>query len=141
MFLFAQRALMLAFATAVVLASLGYLTLVQWLIAVPCFTVIFLIVFDDITTWFRHRNDRWHLTNRRLIYERVGAPEEDAAVPLARIEWMRPWLWWALQLGFEGGTSTAMRFVSRPREIQSEIEAAQKALHPDAPKQDTESHA
>ena len=110
------------------LASLGYLSLIQWLIAVPVFTVIFLIVFDDINAWFRHRNDRWHLTNQRLIYERVGAPEENAALPLQAIEWMRPWLWWALRLGFEGGTSTVIRFVSRPGEVRTRILNAQAAV-------------
>ena len=95
-------------------------------------------MFDDINTWFRHRNDRWHLTNRRLIYERVGAPEEDAALPLHAIEWMAPWLWWALRLGFQGGTSAAMRFVARPREIMAQIRAAQQAA---TPQQDTDSDA
>ena len=126
--LFLQRALLLSFATAIVLASLGYLTLLQWLVAVPVFTVLFILVFDDYTTWFSHRNERWFLTTHRLIYEEKGAPEEAAALPLAAIEWMKPWFWWSLRLGFEGGTSNAMMFVTRPRDIRQKILAAQEAL-------------
>lgn len=126
--LFAQRALLLSFVTALALSSLGYLSLLQWLVAVPVFTVIFVFVFDDHTVWFRHRGDVWYLTSERLIFERANAPEENAAVPLFAVEWMQPWAWWSLRIGFEGGTSTAMRFVRRPRAIKARIEAAQAAL-------------
>ncbi len=119
--LFAHRAALLSFVTALALASLGYLTLIQWLIAVPVFTVIFVVIFDDLTTWFRHRNDRWFLTDRRLIYERLQAPEENAAVSLDQLAWLRPWAWWALRIGFSAGTSTTMQFVPRPRDIRTRI--------------------
>lgn len=132
--LFAQRAVLLSFATAIALSSLGYLTLLQWLMAVPVFTVIFVFVFDDHTTWFRHRDESWHLTSQRLIFEKATVPEDNAAVPLFAIEWMEPWFWWSLRLGLQGGTSTAIRFVARPREIKARIEAARAAAagSPDA---------
>jgi len=126
--LFAHRAILLSFITALALASLGYLTLVQWLIAVPVFTVIFVVVFDDLSTWFRHRNDRWFLTNMRLIYERVGAPEENAAISLDKIDWLRPWAWWGLRIGFTVGTATTMQFVHRPRDIRTRILDAKAAF-------------
>lgn len=127
--LFLQRSVLLSFATALALASLGYLSLVQWLVAVPAFTLIFMLIFDDFAIWARHRGDAWFLTDQRLIFERAGEPEENAAVPLSGIEWARPWFWWALRLGFESGTSTVMRFVPRPREIRARILAAQAAAH------------
>lgn len=119
--LFAHRAALLSFVTALALASLGYLTLLQWLIAVPVFTVIFVVIFDDLSTWFRHRNDRWFLTDRRLIYEHLNAPEENAAVSLDQLDWLRPWAWWALRIGFTSGTSTTMQFLPRPRDIRTRI--------------------
>ncbi|MDQ2091716.1 hypothetical protein [Marimonas arenosa] len=122
--MFAQRALLLSFATALALASLGYLTTVQWLIAVPVFTVLFIFIFDDHTTWFRHRDEAWFLTTQRLVFEKASQPEENAAVPLFAVEWMQPWAWWSLRLGFQGGTSTAIRFVARPRDIRAKIAAA-----------------
>lgn len=125
--LFAQRSVLLSFATALALSSLGYLSLVQWLVAVPVLTVLFIFVFDDHITWFRVRDEAWHLTTQRLIYEKAGTPDDNAAVPLGAVEWMEPWFWWALRLGFEGGTSTAMRFVARPRDIQARIAAARAA--------------
>lgn len=124
--MFAQRALLLSFATAVALSSLGYLTALQWLIAVPVFTLLFIFIFDDHTTWYRHRDETWYLTTHRLIFEKASTPEENAAVPLAAIEWMHPWAWWSLMLGFQGGTSTAIRFVARPRDIRARIVAAQQ---------------
>lgn len=126
--LFAHRALLLSFVTALALASLGYLTWLQWLIAVPVFTVIFVVIFDDVSTWFRHRHDRWHLTDRRLIYERLDAPEENAAVALDKIDWLRPWAWWALRIGFVAGTATTMQFVPRPRDIRARILDAKAAF-------------
>ena len=128
--MFAQRAVLLSFATAVALSSLGYLTALQWLVAVPVFTVLFVFVFDDHTTWFRHRDEAWHLTTKRLIFEKAGAPEENAAVPLHAIDWMEPWAWWSLRLGFQGGTSTAIRYVARPRDIRARIAAARSAAGP-----------
>lgn len=125
--LFAQRSVLLSFATALALSSLGYLDLVQWLVAVPVLTVLFVFLFDDHITWFRVRDEAWHLTSKRLIYEKASTPEDNAAVPLRAVEWMEPWFWWALRLGFEGGTSTAMRFVARPRDIQARIAAARAA--------------
>ncbi|MEZ5715333.1 MAG: hypothetical protein R3D85_09270 [Paracoccaceae bacterium] len=125
--LFAQRSVLLSFATALALSSLGYLDLRQWLVAVPVLTVLFVFLFDDHLTWFRVRDEAWHLTTHRLIYEKAGAPEDNAAVPLRAVEWTEPWFWWALRLGFEGGTSTAMRFVARPRDIQARIAAARAA--------------
>jgi hypothetical protein len=95
---------------------------------VPVFTVIFLLVFDDVSTWLRHRSDRWHLTNQRLIFERLGAPEENAAVPLDSVAWLSPWLWWSLRLGFTTGTATAIRFVPRPRDIRRRILEAKAAF-------------
>ena len=126
--LFAHRAALLSFVTALALASLGYLTFVQWLITVPVFTVIFVVIFDDLSTWFRHRNDRWHLTDRRLIYERLGASEENAAVSLDQLDWLRPWAWWALRIGFTHHTATTMQFVPRPREIRTRILNARAAF-------------
>lgn len=126
--LFAQRSVLLSFATAIALSSLGYLTFMQWLLAVPIFTVIFMFIFDDHTTWVRHRDEAWFLTDRRLIFEKAGAEEENAAIPLNAIDTMHPWFWWALRLRFSGGPSTAMRFVARPRDIRARILAAQAAL-------------
>lgn len=127
--LFLQRAVLLSFVTALVLASLGYLTLWQWLVAVPVFTLIFMVVFDDFSTWFRHRGERWFLTDRRLIFETRDAPEENSAVPLGAIEWLKPWFWWSLRMGFDGGTATAMRFVARPKDIRARILDARDNLH------------
>lgn len=126
--LFGHRALILSFVTALVLASLGYLSLWQWLIAVPLFSVIFVLIFDDVSTWFRHRSERWYLTNKRLIFENSGAPEDNANLTLDQIVWMRPWFWWSLQLGFASGTSTAIRFVPRPRELRTRILDAKAAF-------------
>lgn len=126
--LFSHRAFLLSFATALALASLGYLSFVQWLIVVPVFTVIFVIVFDDVATWFRCRDDRWFLTSKRLIFERVGAPEENANLTLDRVEWMQPWFWWSLRIGFSAGTATVIRFVPRPREVRSRILEAKAAF-------------
>ena len=128
--MFAQRALLLSFGTAIALSSLGYLTALQWLVAVPVFTVLFIFIFDDHTTWFRHRGEVWYLTDRRLIYEKSGAEEENAAVPLFAIEWMEPWLWWSLRVGFEGGTSTSIRYIPRPRDARARIEAARARAAP-----------
>ena len=112
------------------LVDLGYLTALQWLVAVPVFTVLFIFIFDDHTTWFRHRREVWYLTDRRLIYEKSGAEEENAAVPLFAIEWMEPWLWWSLRVGFEGGTSTSIRYIPRPRDARARIEAARARAAP-----------
>lgn len=126
--LFVQRALILSFVTALVLASLGYLTLWQWLIAVPVFTLLFLVIFDDLAAWFRHRNEIWWLTNQRLIFEPTDDKDDTTSVDLDRIEWMRPWFWWSLRIGMEGGMSTVMRYVARPGAIRARIEAAKEGF-------------
>ncbi|MDQ2093830.1 hypothetical protein [Rhodalgimonas zhirmunskyi] len=124
--LFLQRAVLLSFATALVLASLGYLSLVQWLIAVPVFTLLFMVVFDDFSVWFSHRNEIWWLTDQRLIFEPTDDVTETTSVGLERIVWTRPWFWWALQIGFDDGMSVVMRYVARPRAIGARIEKAQE---------------
>jgi hypothetical protein len=132
--LFMQRSLLLSFVTAIALASLGYLTLIQWLIAVPVFTVVFLVIFDDFSTWFDHRRHHWYLTSHRLIFEVDKAPEENAAVSISDITWLRPWFWWGLRIGFASGTSMDMRFIARPRDVRARILAAQsKAAPPPRP--------
>ncbi|WP_322866406.1 hypothetical protein U5922_009480 [Aquicoccus sp. G2-2] len=123
--LFMQRSLILSFITALALASLGYLTPIQWLIAVPVFTVGFLVIFDDFSTWFDTRRHHWYLTNHRLIFEVDDEPENNAALPLGDINWMRPWFWWGLRIGFSSGTAMDMRFIKRPRDLRARILAAQ----------------
>jgi hypothetical protein len=125
---FAQRALLLGFVTALGLSGFGFIAWWQWLIAMPLLSLTYIFVFDDHTTWFRHRGDRWILTNMRLIYESSDSPEENAAIQLPDIIWMKPWFWWSLRLGFEGGTSTAIRFIRDPRGARKRIAAARTAL-------------
>lgn len=122
--IFAQRALLLGFVTALALSGFGILVWWQWLLALPILTVAYVLVFDDFSTWFRRRSDCWYLTNRRLIYENRENPEDQAAVPLSEIAWMRPWFWWSLRIGLTGGTATAMRFVPNPHDIRRCIQTA-----------------
>lgn len=123
--LFAQRALLLGFVTALGLSGFGFLIWWQWLLALPVLTLVYVFVFDDYATWFRHRGDCWFLTDRRLIYENADSPGEQAAVPLSEIAWMRPWFWWSLRIGLKAGTATTIRFVPGPRDIRRRIETTQ----------------
>lgn len=126
--LFAQRALLLGFVTALGLAGFITIRWWHWLIELPLLTLLYIFIFDDHTTWFRHRGDRWFLTNLRLIYESTDSPEENAAIQLPEITWMKPWFWWSLRLGFGSGTSTAIRFIRDPRGARKRIDAARAAL-------------
>ena len=125
--LFLQRSVLLAIVTALGLVPLGFFSYWQLLLALPVFVLMFMLIFDDITTWMRHRRDAWFLTERRLIFENSDTPEGNSAVPLEAIKWMRPWMWWGLRIGFHTGTGTALRYIARPRDIMARIEAAQAA--------------
>ncbi|PIE15129.1 MAG: hypothetical protein CSA70_00595 [Rhodobacterales bacterium] len=135
---FAQRAILLGFATALGLGGVGWLNWYQSLVVLPILSLLYIFVFDDLSAWIRHRNDTWHLTDRRLIYERKGAPEDNAAVYLGDITDMRLWFWWGLRIGLCNGHTTTMKYVSGPSQIRARIAGAKSV---DAAQRGTREHA
>lgn len=95
---------------------------------IPLFILLFL--FEDWTKWRRHRGERWHLTNLRLIYENADRPEADAHMALGEIEGLRRVLWWHLRLDIHNGQSAVMAYMARPGATRDQITQARAALKP-----------
>ena len=126
---FAQRALLLGFATALALGGIGIVSWTQWLISLPILTVLYVFIFDDYRNWIAHRDERWHLTSQRMIFENAQSPEENASIPLSAISRLRLWFWWTLRIGLENGTATSIRYIRNPAEARRRILQAQCAFY------------
>lgn len=125
---FVQRSLIIGLMTAVVFGPLIGLPPAYWL-PIMAFTTLFsAFLFDDYTSWLRHRGDLWHLTSLRLIYENTLEPDQNASVNLADIHATHRKLWKNLRLDLETGQSVMMKYLADPKTIEREIDTARTAL-------------
>ncbi|MCV2892914.1 hypothetical protein [Lentibacter sp. XHP0401] len=125
---FIQRSLLIGFVTALFFGPIIGLPPQTWM-PIMAFTTIFsAFIFDDYTSWLRHRTDVWHLTSLRLIYENTNAPEQNAAVNLADIHATKRMLYKNLRIDLEIGQSVLMKYLTRPRTVERDIDMARLAL-------------
>ena len=125
---FVQRSLIIGLITAVFFGPVIGVPAQYWLPIMAFTTVISAFIFDDYTSWLRHRYDQWHLTSLRLIYENTNAPEQNATVNLADIHATKRTLWKNLRLDFETGQAVMMKYLAKPRAVEREIDLARLAL-------------
>lgn len=86
-----------------------------FLIGFPLCVVAFMFVFGDYQDWLLRRNDRWLLTDRRLIFR--NAAGEHGSVDLNRIEQSRVGLW-ALTLRLTDRQAVTMPYLPDRTEVR-----------------------
>ncbi|QYX57460.1 hypothetical protein K1T73_03410 [Roseovarius sp. SCSIO 43702] len=136
---FALRAGLIGALTALAFGALA-LALGEWSPLLPAwrfaalllvFAILSIGLFDGPSRWLRHRDNRWHLTDRRLLFEDARAPERSFAVALSGIEEADPLSLWRLRLRLSDGTGFLMQFMANPAAIAAEIKAAREEGGPD----------
>lgn len=125
---FVQRSLIVGLITAVFFGPVIGIPPVYWLPLMAFTTLFSAFIFDDYTSWLRHRGDLWHLTSLRLIYENELEPEQNAAVNLADIHATHRKLWKNLRIDLETGQSVMMKYLDNPKATELDIDRARTAL-------------
>lgn len=136
--LFLRRLLVTSGLTALALCAAA-LTMIgpqgplwAWALALPLAMALAVFLFDDFEEWPRRRGDRWTLTDRRLIYRDASGVSAPWALPLERIERMRPWMGWALRLRLVNGQTLVLSYLPEIAAVRARIAAARDALNPSA---------
>ena len=73
-----------------------------WVIlTLPLAALFYLVAFEDLGEWFRHRQDVWTLTPKKLHLDNPG--EEPSWIDLKDIASVQTWMFWSLRIGLKSG--------------------------------------
>ncbi|MCP3970570.1 MAG: hypothetical protein GY717_09690 [Rhodobacteraceae bacterium] len=131
--LYLSKVLFVAFLTTVFLGGIGTgQPFWYWpVLALPAMA-IYLFVFDDYLEWYRHKGERWLLTDQRLLHAGSDALEGRADLDLRRTRRIRRWMWWSLVLRLEDGRAITIKFLPDRRAVRDRIvqarDRAQEAI-------------
>ncbi|MBU2981889.1 hypothetical protein KO498_08680 [Lentibacter algarum] len=118
---FAIRALALGAVTALFIGPYFALNPLLWLPIMLITSLIYVFLFDDHLNWLRHRNDVWHLTSFRLIYENQIEPAQNATTNLHDIDTVKRVMWKSLRIRLFTGQSTVAKYLANPKSLKTAI--------------------
>ena len=96
-----------------------------WLAAILLGALVWGVVFDDLSTWRRRRNDHWVLTNRHLLFCNDLGDGDPAAVALGDITGFSGLGWFGTVIvRLSTGAKLRMAFLAAPQQVRQQIEAA-----------------
>lgn len=96
-----------------------------WLVSVVLGALVYLIVFDDHTDWFRHSSDHWKLTPSKLCYQ---SKWDSASIEISDITSVRAFTFWSIRIRLKNGKSFVMKFLRDKRKIIQAIEKTRQNL-------------
>lgn len=126
---FLRKLLVVGAVTTVILGGIGGLfgqreDLLIWIASFPVVMAFYIFIFDDYDEWPRRRDDRWLLTNRRLLYRNTGDDTRNSEIALTDIVRIRPWMTWTLRVRLSNGQAIVLSFLPDGRAVRAALQSA-----------------
>lgn len=127
--IFARKLITVGVITALVLGGFGGVfggkqDIFFWVATFPLVMVVYIFVFGDYDEWPRRRDDRWLLTNDRLIFRNISDETQNADVSLHDIVRIRLWMTWALRVRLDNRRAIVLAFLPDTGSIRKTLQTA-----------------